>query len=77
MTYDTPDGWTFGFNVETTYDWEAGEWSGPINALLYKLVMFDEQPVQFFAGVRYRADSPQGAAEGIVGRAGVTLLFPK
>ncbi|MEM0990978.1 MAG: hypothetical protein AAGK00_19085 [Pseudomonadota bacterium] len=49
----------------------------PINALLFKLVMFDEQPVQFFAGVRYWADSPQGAAEGTGVRAGVTLLFPK
>ncbi|MEM9059303.1 MAG: transporter [Pseudomonadota bacterium] len=77
VTYDTPDGWTFGANVESTYDWELNAWSAPINALIYKLVTFGEQPVQFFAGVRYWAESPDEAAEGVGFRAGVTLLFPK
>jgi hypothetical protein len=50
----------------------------PINGQVAKLVRFGTQPVQFFAGVRYWADSPEDVGpEGWGARFGVVFLFPK
>ncbi|MCI0675406.1 MAG: hypothetical protein L0Y42_06470 [Phycisphaerales bacterium] len=75
LSYTTRDAWTFALNTESTYDWEAEEWSVPINAVVSKLVTLGDQPIQFFAGVRYWADSPDTGPEGFGFRAGFTLLF--
>ena len=29
LTYTTPTQWTFALNTESTYDWEAEQWSVP------------------------------------------------
>jgi hypothetical protein len=76
LAYTTPDAWTFTLNTESTYDWEAEGWSVPINGIISKLVRFGDQPIQFFAGVRYWADSPDNGPEGFGVRCGFTLLFP-
>lgn len=78
ISYTTKDAWTFTLNTESTYNWEAGEWSVPINAVASKLVHFGKQPVQFFAGARYWADSPADSGPtGWGARAGFTILFPR
>ncbi|MEW9807526.1 transporter [Mesorhizobium sp. ZMM04-5] len=77
LTYTTDDAWTFAFNTESTYDWEAEQWSVPINFMVSKLVKFGEQPVSFQAGVRYWAESPDAGPDGLGFRGAVTLLFPK
>lgn len=78
VSYTTKDAWTFTLNTESTYNWEAEEWSVPINAVVSKLVHLDKQPVQFFAGARYWLDSPEDVGPtGWGARAGFTLLFPK
>jgi len=78
VSYTTKDAWTFSLNTESTYNWEAEEWSVPVNAVVSKLVQVGKQPVQFFAGARYWVDSPEDVGPtGWGARAGFTLLFPK
>lgn len=77
VSYTTADAWTFGLNTESTYNWEAEEWSVPVNFTVGKLVQIDRQPVSFTVGVRYWAESPDSGPDGIGFRGGVTLLFPE
>ena len=77
LSYTTPTAWTFAVNTESTYDWEAEEWTVPINATVSKLVSFGDQPVSVGGGVRYWADSSPGGPEGWGVRLTMTFLFPK
>lgn len=77
VSYTTPDSWTFTLQTETTYNWDAEEWSIPINAVVSKLIRIGSQPISLSAGVRYWAGSPDGGPEGIGFRVGLTFLFPK
>ena len=77
LSRHTPTGWTFGLNSEATYDWEAKQWSVPINATIAKMMKFGEQRVQLGGGVRYWADSPESDPHGWGYRFFATFLFPK
>lgn len=77
ISYTTPDAWTFTLNTESSYNWEAEDWSVPVNFTVSKIVKLDKVPVSLTAGVRYWADSPAGGPEGWGFRSGITLLFPK
>ena len=77
LTYTTPTQWTFALNTESTYDWEAEQWSVPVNVNVSKLIRFGTQLVSLGGGVRYWADSPDAGAEGFGLRITVTLLFPR
>jgi len=77
VSYTTDDAWTFTLQTETSYDWEASEWSVPINAVASKLVRIGGQPVSLSAGARYWAESPASGPEGFGVRLGATLLFPR
>lgn len=77
ISYTTADAWTFALNTESTYDWESGSWSVPVNFMVSKLVKFGEQPVSLGAGVRYWAESPEAGPDGLGVRASITFLFPK
>jgi len=77
VSYTTHDAWTFSLNTESSYDWEAEQWSVPINMQVSKLVKFGAQPVSIFAGARYWADAPENGPEGWGFRVGLTFLFPK
>jgi len=76
ISYTTKDAWTFGLNSESTYDWIAGKWTIPVNATVSKLVVLGGQPVSLGAGVRYWAETPEGAPHGWGARAIITFLFP-
>jgi hypothetical protein len=76
LSYTTKDAWTFGLNTESTYDWNAKQWSVPLNASVSKLVRFGKQPVSFGLNARYWADSPDSGAHGWGARFVVTFLFP-
>ncbi|MCC6884663.1 MAG: hypothetical protein IT576_21075 [Verrucomicrobiales bacterium] len=67
---------TLGLNLESTYDWERGQWTVPVNLALSQLVKIGGAPVQFQLGGRYYAEGPGNAPEWGL-RFGVTLLFPK
>jgi len=78
VTYTTPTHWTYGLNTESTYNWQAEEWSVPINLSAAKLVRFGRLPVQLLAGARYWADTPEDQGPENFGlRLQVTFLFPK
>ena len=77
VTYTTPEAWTFGGNLEATFNWERDEWSIPVNVFVNKLVSIGEQPVQFQVGTRYWLESAENGPEGFGLRFGLTFLFPK
>jgi hypothetical protein len=76
LAYTTMDAWTFGLNTESTYDWNATQWSVPINASIAKLVRFAKQPVSLGLNARYWAESSDSGPHGWGVRFIVTLLFP-
>ena len=78
IAYTTTDAWTYSLNTESTYSWEAKEWSVPINASVSKLIRIGKQPISLQAGLRYWAVSPdETGPEGFGGRLAVTFLFPE
>ena len=76
-SYTTPKATSFTINSESTYDWEAEEWSVPINFLVAQVVKIGSQRVQFGVGARYWVEAPEYGPDGWGARAVVTLLFPK
>ena len=77
VSYITSSKTTFSLNTESTYDWEGGEWSVPINFNVSQLFQFGSQPVQIGVGGRYWAESPDSGPEGWGFRFQITFLFPK
>ncbi len=76
VSYTTPQATTFTLNMENTYDWGSNDWNLPVNFVVSQLVKLGGQPVQFFGGVRYYAETPDGGPEWGL-RFGLTFLFPK
>lgn len=77
ISYTTSDAWTFTLHTESTYNWEASQWSVPINFQVSKLIVIDRQPISLSAGVRYWAESPDRGPDGFGFRTGITFLFPR
>lgn len=76
VSYITDTKTTFGVSLESTYDWDAGEWNVPANFVISQLFKIGDQPVQIFGGVRYYLDAPDGGPDWGL-RFGLTFLFPK
>lgn len=76
VSYTTPKATSFSLNTESTYDWEAEQWSVPINATVGQVVKVGEQRLQLTGGVRYWADSPEYGPQDWGGRLVLTFLFP-
>lgn len=76
LAYTTPEAWTYTINTESTYDWEADDWSVPINMQVTKITRIGNQPVSVGGGVRYWADSTPNGPEGWGARLIVSFLFP-
>ena len=75
-SYITSTKTTFTVNSESTYDWERGQWTMPLNFVVSQLFKVGGHPVQAFVGGRWYVESPRGGPEWGV-RAGIVLLFPK
>jgi hypothetical protein len=71
-----PSATSFYLNTESTYNWEAEEWSVPINFGVNQLVTVGKQRIQIGGGLRYWADTPPGGLEGWGVRGNVIFLFP-
>ena len=67
VSYVTKTKTTLGVNAENTYDWESEQWAVPFNFTVNQLAKIGPQIIQVGGGVRYWADSPDGAADDIVG----------
>jgi hypothetical protein len=76
LAYVTPKAWTFNVLTETTYDWNAEEWTVPVIANVSKLTHIGKQPVSFQVGYRHYFDTPAGGPDWGL-RFNVTFLFPK
>lgn len=77
LNYTTANAWTFVLNTESTYDWEARDWSVPINVTVKKLVSIGNQRVSFSAGVRKWVSSSTNGPDDWGATFGATFLFPK
>ena len=76
VSYTTKTYTTLGVNTESTYNWQASQWSVPLNFTVQQLVKIGKQPIAFQFGYRYYADGPNGGPDWGL-RFAVTLLFPK
>lgn len=76
INFTTKSHTTFGFNTESTYDWENEEWTVPLNLFVTQLVKIGNMPVNFQLGGRYYADKPGGGPDWGL-RFTVTFVFPK
>lgn len=77
FSYTTKTFTTPGVNIEASYDWEAEEWSVPVNFQVSQLLKVGRQPLSLLAGARYWADSPPSGPDGWGYRLAITFLFPK
>jgi hypothetical protein len=77
LSYITKTHTTLGLNTESTYDWNAEQWSVPVNLTVNQLLKLGTQPIQLGGGVRYWAESPDNGPEGWGFRFQLTFLFPK
>ena len=77
VTYTMPTATTFVLNTESSYDWEARQWSVPIMAGVTQVLRLGGQLVQVGALARYWAESPAQGPHGWGLRLNVTLLFPR
>jgi hypothetical protein len=76
--YTLPTYTTFLISTESTYNWEANEWSVPVNFQVSQVFKIGNQPMQIQLGARYWADTPDDAGpEGWGWRLAYTLVFPK
>jgi len=76
VSYTTKTVTTFGFNTETTYDWEHEQGTVPLNWTVQQLLKLGTQPVAVQLGARYYAEKPAGGPDWGL-RLAMTLLFPK
>lgn len=76
VSYTTKQQTTYTVNTESSYNWETGDWTTPINLMVSQLVSVGKQPVQFQLGYRNYVDSPNGVLDWGL-RFAVILLFPK
>jgi len=74
--YTTKTLTTFTVNTESTYDWQARQWTVPINFMVQQLVKIGKLPIAFQLGYRYYADKPNGGPDWGL-RFTITFLFPK
>jgi len=77
VNYTTPRATSFFLNTESTYNWEADEWSVPINFGVNQLFKTSSgQRIQLGGGLRYWAVSPDTGPDGWGARVNVVFLFP-
>lgn len=76
VSYTTKKATTFGLNMESTYDWNSGQWTIPMNLTVGQIVKLGKLPVQFTLGGRAYLDRPSGGPNWGM-RFVVTFLFPK
>nr|WP_258609844.1 transporter [Mesorhizobium sp. AR10] len=76
VSYSLGHGRSVSLNAEATYNWEAEQWTVPLNLGFAQVLKIGEQPVSFQIGAKYYAVAPEGGPEWGI-RTTITLLFPK
>ena len=76
VQYQLGHGRALALNTESTYDWNAEQWTVPINLEFSQVMKLGPQLVQLQIGGRYYAEKPEDGPDWGL-RANFTLLFPK
>lgn len=76
LSYALGKGRTVTFNTESTYDWEAEQWTVPLNLTYSKVTRIGSQLVSIGGGVRGYLESPTGGPDWGL-RLVFTLLYPR
>jgi hypothetical protein len=76
ISYAASDGWTFGINAQSTYNWVSNQWSVPLQATVSKLLRVGRLPMSIAAGPKYWVESPEGGPHGWAAVATVTFILP-
>lgn len=76
LVYAFSGGRSVAVNLESTYDWEASQWTIPMNIQYNKVSKIGKQMVSYQAGVRGWLETPAGGPDWGV-RFSLTLLYPK
>jgi hypothetical protein len=76
LSFTTKTYTTFAANTESTYNWQAEQWTVPLNFSVQQLVKIGKQPIAFQFGYRYYAQRPFGGPDWGL-RFAITFLFPK
>lgn len=76
VSYVTKTCTTFGLITESTCDWQAQQWTVPVNFTLSQLLKVGKLPLQFGIGPRIDAEGPEGGPDWGL-RFTLTLLLPK
>ena len=77
ITYTTAQAVTVSLNTESTYNWDANQWSVPVNLNVSKVLKVQNQLLSVGGGLRYWAKSTDTGPEGLGFRFTLTFLFPK
>jgi len=77
VSYITKTKTTIGLVTESTYDWQADQWSVPVIAQVAQMFKIGPQIMQLNVGGKYWAESPDNGPEGWGLRVQLTFVFPK
>ncbi len=74
-SYMPGGGWTYSINTESIYNWQASQWTIPINLMVSKMFKIGKMPMQGQFGVRYYTDKPANGPDWGL-RLSLTMLLP-
>jgi hypothetical protein len=74
--YGAGHGRTYTLNLESTYDWKAGQWTIPVNIVASQVLKLGSQLASVGVGGRYYVEAPANGPEWGI-RLFVTLMFPE
>ena len=63
LAYTFPTSTTVALTSEALYDWEARQWTVPINLNVSQMLKIGEQPVRVQVGGRIYAEGPEGGPD--------------
>ncbi|HMN43345.1 MAG TPA: hypothetical protein PKE27_02160 [Povalibacter sp.] len=69
-------GRTATINLESSYDWDRGQWTVPVNLMYTKVTKFGNQLVSIGGGARYYVEAADGGPDWGL-RFVFTLLYPR
>ncbi len=76
VSYNFGQGRSISLSVDSTYDWEAGQWTVPVNLGATQVFKVNDQAMSLQLGGRYYADGPAGTPEWGL-RTTLTFMFPE
>jgi hypothetical protein len=76
LAYNTKTGFGVMLQTDSTYNWEAEQWTVPLGLFASQVLKLGGQPLSLQFGPRVYVDSPSGGPEWGL-RFNLVLLFPK